>query len=94
MTQCICSGCTNLKSVLNEQGVIELYECEFGFPSEACENCEEEECDLTCIHYSSDSDKVQPRILKCKGCGRELEQVCRDGEEGEVYCVDCYLKNI
>ncbi|MCX7710610.1 MAG: hypothetical protein N2484_12285 [Clostridia bacterium] len=92
MSECICSSCRNLKGVLNDQGAVENYVCEFGFPSDTCEDCEENECDLTCSQYVCDEEEAAPVIVACSGCGKELKQVCGDGDEGEVYCFDCYLR--
>lgn len=95
MKECICSTCRNLKGMIGENGSVEEYVCEFGYPSEeACCECETEECDLTCSHYLCDEEQTETRILFCKACGKELRQVCSDVEEGDVFCMDCYLKNI
>ena len=94
MAECICSSCRNLKGIMNEEGAVEEYDCEFGFPSDECFSCETGECGLACSHFLCDDGQEEPKVLKCKACGRELSQVCSDDGEGEVYCLDCYLKNM
>lgn len=94
MHECICNGCRNLKGVVDENGAIEEYECEFGYPAEDCGTCETGECELFCNHYVSDEEEAEPSVVKCATCGRELRQACSNDEEGSVQCIDCYLKNI
>lgn len=94
MSECICNGCKNLKSIIDENGAAEQSECEFGFPSDICTDCEDTECELVCGHYICDDEPDKIRVLICKACGKELKQVCSSTEEGEVFCIDCYLKNI
>lgn len=94
MTECICSSCKNLKGVMDENSAVEEYECEFGFPSDECSDCESGECELSCSQYVCDDEQDECRVLKCSACGRKLTQVCGDAEEGEVYCVECYLKKM
>ncbi|WHH59304.1 hypothetical protein [Petroclostridium sp. X23] len=94
MGECICNNCKNLKGIIDENGMVEQYECEFGFPSDSCSDCEDDGCDLTCEHYICDGEQEHPVIVKCTMCGKDLEQVSSDDEGGEVYCFDCYLKNI
>ena len=93
MGECICNSCRNLKGVVNDQGKVEEYECVHGFPSDACENCTGEECEAACSHYVQDTGEDEEVALRCASCGKELKQVGSGGESGEVYCVDCYLKN-
>lgn len=90
MGECICSSCRNLKGVMNESGAIEEYECEFGFPSEDCAECDEEECSIVCRNYMCDEEE-ETAVIKCAGCGKELKQLCSDNEDADAYCVDCYL---
>lgn len=92
MGECICTSCKNLKSVIDEEGADGGYECIHGFPSEACNECGTDECELTCGYYISDEEPDTPVILKCSACGKELVQVCSNSEEGRVQCIDCYLK--
>lgn len=96
MGECICNSCRNLKAVINEKGDLEDYECSFGFPSDECTSCEFDtedcNCGLACSNYISDDDNDVPVIQHCKGCGKELRQVCDEGREGDVFCFDCYLK--
>ena len=94
MSECICSSCKNLKSIIDENdidknGIVE--ECEYGFPSENCSDCEEDECELTCDNYMSYCEEEKTVISKCNKCGKELKLVSSNGEYGEVYCVTCYL---
>ncbi len=93
MQECICSSCRNLKGVTDENGAVEVFECEYGYPSDACEQCEAGECELTCTHYVSDEEQAEPVVVKCSTCGRELMQVCSNDEEGSVQCINCYLSN-
>lgn len=94
MGECVCSSCRNLKGVVDENGAIGQYECEFDFPSDICLDCNEENCELTCSHYTGDDGGECAVSLKCKGCGKELKQVCDNGGEGEAYCFDCYMDKI
>lgn len=92
MGDCICSGCKNLKRVIDEDSEEEVYKCEFGYPSDRCEECEEEECDITCSRYEEESDEEDFIVVSCKGCGKELKKAYQDADEGDVFCIDCYLK--
>jgi len=96
MGECICSICKNLKVIPNENGAIEEYDCEFGLPSEQCENCENDldacEFTITCTHFVKD-DVENEVILFCRDCGMALNEICDNTEAGEVYCINCYLKN-
>lgn len=94
MSECICNSCKNLKGIIDDNGLTEEYECEFGFPSDDCSDCEKNECELTCNHYICDDEQDESRIVKCKGCAKEIEQVSGDDDDGDVYCFDCYLKNL
>jgi hypothetical protein len=96
MRECICSSCKNLKSIIDEKdmdqnGIAEEYECEYGYPSEKCLECEEDQCEVTCDKYMSDSEEEELIISKCVKCGKELKFVSGNNEDGEVYCVTCYL---
>ncbi len=91
MIECICSSCTNLKGIINENGGILEYECEFGYPDDACLSCEADGCDLTCSNYKSDEEPDELNKIYCSKCNKELTQVSKDGGEGQVFCIDCYL---
>lgn len=91
MDGCICSSCKNLKGILNEEGAIEQYECEYGFPSENCDNCSADDCNEVCARYIADEGQDTEVTINCSGCGKELKQSCDNNSEGEIYCVDCYL---
>lgn len=91
MRECICNSCKNLKSIVGENGISEEYECKFGAPSEKCLECEEGMCELTCKNYVSDMEEDEFIIAKCIKCGKELKLVAGNNENGEVYCVTCYL---
>ena len=93
MNECICSSCSNLKGIIDDNGAIEEFECVYGYLSEGCDTCETGECELTCSHYISDDEQSVPVIVKCSICGKELHQVCSNNEEGSVQCIDCFLKN-
>ncbi len=103
MSECICSSCKNLKSVISESmisendtdknGIAEEYVCEYGFPSEDCEVCEEDTCELTCDNFVSDVSEDSFVLSKCTKCGKELKLVPNNDEDGEVYCVTCYLND-
>ena len=92
MGECVCNSCKNLKRILDEDKEEAQYKCDFGFPSDECEDCIEEECSLTCVNYQEDGDDDTFIVTNCKGCGREIKQVYKDNFEGDVFCVDCYLK--
>ncbi|GAE88574.1 hypothetical protein [Acetivibrio straminisolvens] len=93
MVECICSGCRNLKRLIDDDGK-ETYECSFGFPSDKCEDCQEEECDIVCNNYEEDSVEADYILVSCKNCGKELKKMYNDSDdpEGEIFCVECYLK--
>lgn len=91
MSECICSSCKNLKNIIDENGISEEYECEYGFPSEKCSDCEEDMCELTCDNYVSENEEEEFIISKCIKCGKELKLAAGNAEDGEVYCVTCYL---
>ncbi|TYQ16126.1 UNVERIFIED_CONTAM: hypothetical protein Cloal_2629 [Acetivibrio alkalicellulosi] len=91
MDDCICNKCLNLKKVFDDDSE-EEYKCEFGYPSDKCCECEEQDgdCNIICNHYKEDNNEYV--IVKCLGCGKELKQACQeDSEKGEIYCVNCYL---
>lgn len=92
MSECICNTCKNLKGIVNEEGNVEEYHCEFGFPSDSCADCQVEECDVQCDWYVCDDEQENVVVVKCQGCGKELKQVCSDTQEGDVYCLDCFMK--
>lgn len=92
MSECICNSCYNLKKQINEDTSESEYVCKFGFPSEKCNECEGEECNITeCCHFTEDKENEELKAVFCKGCGKEMMQACEDGSDGEVYCVNCYL---
>lgn len=93
MNKCICEQCANLKPIIDEDsGKVEQYECEFGFPSEDCLDCEKDECDYTCESFADrEEDKVY--FVKCSDCGKELKQHGKNKEEGNVFCMECFFKN-
>ncbi len=93
MSECICNNCKNLKGQMDESGAIEEYECEFGFPSGECSDCEGDGCELDCVHFSKDDDEDSLVSVNCSLCGRELSQAAADNTKGEIYCIDCYLKH-
>jgi len=93
MGECICNSCKNLKSLMKDENGEAQFECEFGFPSEDCIYCETEDCDMTCEHYEKiDDEEEEQEIVHCSRCGKELIKVIREDEEGEIMCVDCFLK--
>ncbi len=94
MNTCICSSCKNLKSIVAEVDCDEndiTEECEFGFPSESCSECVEENCELTCEHYIEDCEEELVDMLECSKCGKPLKVVSNNMEVGQVYCPTCYL---
>lgn len=86
MKECICNTCRNLKEVEEEQ-----YICEFGFPDAACEQCENEGCDRECSHYAGETVVEVLTEVQCCICGKTLRKMIDEEEEGDVYCIDCYL---
>jgi len=94
MSDCICNSCKNLKQYIDEESNEMEYKCKFGYPSEKCELCEGEQCDITeCSHYIEDKEDVAVRKVHCKGCGIELEQMYEDEVDGDVFCINCYLNS-
>lgn len=91
MSECICNSCKNLKGIIDENGISEEYECKYGFPSEKCSFCEQDDCESTCENYISDDEEDKIIISKCKVCGKELKRVAGNDDDGEVYCVICFL---
>ncbi len=95
MNECICSSCKNLKSFIDEKGtesnsVVEG--CDYGFPSDSCEDCALEGCELTCTHYEKDQEEVEQFIIKnCAKCNVELKVTSSKADFGDVFCVTCYL---
>lgn len=92
MSECICNSCKNLKGIIDENGIAGEYECKYGFPSDNCSSCEQDECELNCDNYIFDDEEEKIIISKCKKCGKELKRVCSNDEDGEVYCVTCFLE--
>ena len=92
MCECICSSCRNLKGLTDENGAVEIFECVYGYPSEDCNDCESGECELSCDHYISDEVQDEHIMVHCIICGKELHQVCSNDEEGNIQCIDCFLK--
>jgi hypothetical protein len=92
LKECICNSCLNLKGIIDESGAIEEYECEHGFPSDNCNECEDENiCDATCVWYLDENENAKSILIKCMTCGKELEQICSNSEQGDVQCIDCFL---
>jgi len=83
---CICDNCYHLKEEENEDGSI-LCSCEYGFPSEECETCEKEECDITCENF----DPISETTVQCSRCGKTMN-IFSKPEDGPYFCMDCYLK--
>ena len=93
MGECICNGCLNLKGIVDDSGAVDKYECEFGFPSDKCTECNVEDCDLACTHFMLDDEEVVSTKVQCVACGKELDKVCGDSNDGDVYCINCYLQH-
>ena len=93
MDKCICNSCINLKPEIGEDGDVSDYVCKFGWPDEGCSECAGDECSVVCSNYISDEAEPEATVCHCAACGKELEMVTGDQTEGEVYCLDCYLKN-
>ena len=94
MNECICSSCKNLKcDIKGEEEVAFL--CEFGFPSDECEACEVTECDahINCLNYEIDNEEDVLFTVNCKKCGKQLKKAFDDNSEGDIHCLDCYLKD-
>lgn len=91
MGECICNSCLNLKSVIQDESEIMEYTCKFGLPSEQCSDCHEEDCNVTCANYKLDREDEELKLVKCKGCGKELEKVFNEDTDGDVFCIKCYL---
>lgn len=95
MKECICSNCQNLKSIIPDDSEEVSFECEFGYPSFGCEGCQESECDkeITCSNYIFESSEEELVSVNCKKCGRELKKALNEKEDGDIYCVQCFLEN-
>jgi hypothetical protein len=93
MRECICNSCVNLEGVIDENGAVSTYECIYGYPSEKCDTCETGECELMCSHYVEDTGADDPVIVHCSVCGRELSQHYNNDDEGEIKCIECFLKD-
>jgi hypothetical protein len=94
MENCICSKCKNLKSSINSEGQAGEYDCEFGFPSDKCDECDDSSCNETCINFVSDEEEDEVITVKCSKCGKELQKACKDegsNEDENVLCIECYL---
>ncbi len=93
MSECICCNCRNLIGVISDEGGIKEYECQYGYPSEQCSECEEEEgCTCECSHYEADQEEKENETVVCAGCGKLLVKACKDNEQGEIYCMECFLR--
>lgn len=92
MDNCICSSCKNLKPVIDDEGQVNDYICEFGFPDESCNECAGEDCSIECKSYKPDVEEPEVKLCCCSACGKELKTVSDNESEGEVFCFDCYLK--
>lgn len=92
MNECICSSCKNLKCNLPDEAEGASFECEFGFPSDNCETCEINDCEIDCSHYEKDKDEESFITVHCKKCGKELEKAFEDDTEGDIMCISCYLE--
>lgn len=91
MKECICSTCVHLHDVLGENGPTGETECQYGFPGEACDTCESGECELECANWKDAEDTPTMVTVRCAACGKEMQADADDGEDGEVFCVQCYL---
>lgn len=94
MMDCICNSCINLKSIINETGdasnnITET--CGYGFPSEDCAACVLEGCHLTCEHYEAAENDVHYVLKECALCHKSLQVAAGKAEDGEHFCVSCYL---
>lgn len=88
---CICADCLNLKIHIDEQTGEEKEICEFGYPSDLCENCLEGECDINCSHYEKYIEEDKFVIVNCSKCGQELRKAYSEDLSGEIFCINCYL---
>ncbi len=77
---------------MDDSGAVTEFDCDFGFPSDECLDCDGEGCDTGCENYLPDDEGGVTSKVCCSSCGRELEQVCGDGGDGEIFCIDCFLK--
>ncbi len=93
MRECICNSCVNLKEITGENGDVTTFDCIYGYPSETCDICETGECELECSHYDEDGVPNTSIVVHCSVCGKELNQLCGNDEEGEIRCIDCFLKD-
>ena len=92
MRECICSTCANLREVLGEEGPTGESECVHGYPGANCEICETGECELECADYLDEDLEQATVTVQCSVCGKDMQADATDEEDGEVFCVDCYLK--
>jgi len=78
---------------LDIAGEADDYACEFGFPAEECLDCTVDGCELTCDHFELDVPEDFTTVAYCAECGKELK-LASNNDDGEVYCVSCFLKNM
>lgn len=92
MANCICETCVNLKDIRLENGE-EATSCAFGALSDMCSDCNEAGCEATCDYFQAINDAIEPAVITvaCSVCGKELQLIGDDKEEGAVFCVTCYL---
>ncbi|MBC7765388.1 MAG: hypothetical protein H7Y41_02800 [Hyphomonadaceae bacterium] len=90
MAECICDLCKNLKSEPDKEEGSLLLSCEYGFPSDDCDDCEGDGCEATCENFEA-VETPELSTAKCCVCGKELT-TSSDNEDETVYCLDCYLK--
>ena len=92
MRECICSTCANLRDILGDEGPTGESECVHGYPDVACETCETGECEWECIHYVDGDSEPGTVTVQCSLCGKDMLADATDEEDGQIFCVDCYLK--
>lgn len=94
MRECVCGACAHLRDIIGENGPTGDTECIYGYPGTGCETCESDQCayDYDCPHWMDADTEPNLVTVRCALCGKELSAQAEDREDGEVYCVTCYLK--
>ena len=87
---CICDSCKNLTTSVGEAEGEIIVSCEYSFPKEECESCNQDGCDAACAHYLP-QEAAPTFTAHCAGCGKPLT-VSEPPDDTPLFCMDCYFK--